>query len=306
MPRSGAGIYTLPPSNPVIPFTTIATAWANPTLQDIAEALTDSLSRTGLGGMLVPFKIADGTLPAPGLAFSNETGLGIRRVAAGVMSFVNSGDDILSILTDRVSSPMRMDIFNYLTHNAAGYTRWLQTNDLGTLVFWPSDTVDADDFNPAKGISFDPDGNVEIKGNLSVDGIVSGVFDLQGGSVADDIIVTNTVQSNIFTGNYITVLQNIITAKVEADPAIIDFQAGQSWLASLSAPLTITSITGLAAGNIGRITFTGTTNAITWPADVKWPGPSYTQPSLSAGPLDIAVVVLEYDGTNYLANASIY
>lgn len=305
MPRDGSGIYHLPPSNPVIPFTTIATAWANPTMTDIADALTDSLSRTGLGGMLVPFKIADGTLPAPGLAFSNETGLGIRRSALGVMSFVNSGDDVMQILSDRVLSPMRTDLYNYTTFNAAGFTRWLQTNDLGSLVFWPSDTIDADDFNPAKEVRISPEGNVIIKGNLNVDGLVTGTFDL-GDSAADDLIVTNLVQSNLMEANFITALQYNITAHTDAAPSTVNFNISQSWFVPLAAPLTITDITGLEEGNIGRITFTGTTHAITWPASVKWPGPSYTQPSLSAGPLDIAIVVLEKSGSNFLANASIY
>jgi hypothetical protein len=273
---------------------------------DIADALTDSLSRTGLGGMLVPFKVADGTLPAPGFAFSNETGLGIRRVAAGVMSFVNSGDDVLQILTDRMLSPMRADFSDVgLTVNHPGNEKWRIYNELGVLKLVPSLTPDMDDWNAAAEITIDALGNIVVSGNLQVDGTVTGNFDL-GDSIATDIVVTNTVQATQFTGDFITVLQYIINANSAADPTVINFQVSQSWLASLSAPLTITSITGLEPGNIGRITFTGTGNAVTWPASVKWPGPTFTQPNLAAGPLDIAIVVLEYDGTNYLANASAY
>jgi len=51
MSRDSFGNYYLPAGNPVVAGTTIATAWANPTLADVGTALTDSLSRSGKGGM---------------------------------------------------------------------------------------------------------------------------------------------------------------------------------------------------------------------------------------------------------------
>jgi hypothetical protein len=48
MPRDGAGNYGLPSGNPVVTNTIISSGgWANPTLSDIATALTQSLSRDG-------------------------------------------------------------------------------------------------------------------------------------------------------------------------------------------------------------------------------------------------------------------
>ena len=47
MPRNGAGTYILPAGNPVVSGTTITTAWANPTMSDVATALTQSLARDG-------------------------------------------------------------------------------------------------------------------------------------------------------------------------------------------------------------------------------------------------------------------
>jgi hypothetical protein len=47
MPRNGSGTYNLPLGNPVISLTPISTAWANPTFTDIAQALSQSLSRDG-------------------------------------------------------------------------------------------------------------------------------------------------------------------------------------------------------------------------------------------------------------------
>lgn len=55
MPRDSGGTYTLPAGNPVIPTTTISTDWANTTLQDIAAALSSSLS---VDGSVTPAKLS--------------------------------------------------------------------------------------------------------------------------------------------------------------------------------------------------------------------------------------------------------
>lgn len=53
MPRNGSGTYTAPANsaNPAVPFTTISSASHNAVLTDLIAALTDSLSRSGSGGM---------------------------------------------------------------------------------------------------------------------------------------------------------------------------------------------------------------------------------------------------------------
>jgi len=49
MPRNASGTYTLPPSNPVVTQTPISSGgWANPTMTDLANALTDSISKNGV------------------------------------------------------------------------------------------------------------------------------------------------------------------------------------------------------------------------------------------------------------------
>lgn len=81
MPRDDNGVYT-PPYGDVEPGTTISDVWANGTIDDIAAALTDSLSRTGQGGMQYPLTFGDGTVSAPGIAWTNETGSGLYRAGA--------------------------------------------------------------------------------------------------------------------------------------------------------------------------------------------------------------------------------
>jgi hypothetical protein len=47
MSRNGTGTYVLPTGNPVVANTTITSTWANNTLNDIANALTQSLASDG-------------------------------------------------------------------------------------------------------------------------------------------------------------------------------------------------------------------------------------------------------------------
>lgn len=82
MPRDPAGNYTLPEA-PVQPSTTIETTWANPSFDDFAIAFQDSLSRSGQGGMLVPFKNVDGNQAGPGMTWVNELGSGFFRFGTG-------------------------------------------------------------------------------------------------------------------------------------------------------------------------------------------------------------------------------
>jgi len=64
MPRNAQGVYTLPAGNPVVAGTLIETTWANPTMSDIAAALTGSLPRDGSAPMTGPLILSrDAVLP---------------------------------------------------------------------------------------------------------------------------------------------------------------------------------------------------------------------------------------------------
>jgi hypothetical protein len=90
MSRNSAGTYTLP-LPPVVAGETIEADWANGTLDDVSQALTDSLDRYGRGGMLVPFKFVDGVVAAPGMSFTNEPTSGFYREATGIVALALQG-----------------------------------------------------------------------------------------------------------------------------------------------------------------------------------------------------------------------
>ncbi len=93
MPRDSGGNYTLPAGNPVVSGTTIDATWANPTMSDLQVALTDSLSRSGDGGMLVPFLNADGTVTLPGISWINQPNMGVYRFGLDEMRVTVGGVD---------------------------------------------------------------------------------------------------------------------------------------------------------------------------------------------------------------------
>jgi hypothetical protein len=94
MPRNGSGTYTLPAGNPVVEGTDITPTWGNTTMSDIATALTDSLSRSGQGGMSAAFQFFSGTVSNPGLGFTNQPSTGIFLNANGDMRVTVAGTAI--------------------------------------------------------------------------------------------------------------------------------------------------------------------------------------------------------------------
>lgn len=81
--RSAGGTYSLPAGNPVVTGTTITTTWANSTLSDIAQGITDSLDRNGRGSMAAQLRLLDGTVSTPGIGYGNETNTGLFRNGSG-------------------------------------------------------------------------------------------------------------------------------------------------------------------------------------------------------------------------------
>jgi len=58
MPRDSQGLYTLPAGNPVSTGTLIESDWANGTMADLAQAMTDSLPRSGAAPMVGPLTLS--------------------------------------------------------------------------------------------------------------------------------------------------------------------------------------------------------------------------------------------------------
>ena len=80
MPRNSQGVYSLPPGNPVVAGTLIESDWANDTMTDLAQALTDSLPRNGSAPMT-------GLLTLSGSAPTNPTHAASKAYVDQFVSF---------------------------------------------------------------------------------------------------------------------------------------------------------------------------------------------------------------------------
>jgi hypothetical protein len=103
--RNSAGSYSLPSGNPVVGGTRITSSWANTTLGDISAELTDSLSRTGKGGMSAPLRVPNGTAGAPTLSFTNDTDAGWYLSSAGNVHLAVGATDSLRCTATGVTVP---------------------------------------------------------------------------------------------------------------------------------------------------------------------------------------------------------
>lgn len=96
--RSAGGTYTLPSSyNPVVSGQPITTTWANTTLTDVASELSDSLSRSGKGGMTAPLRTADGSAAAPAHSFTSETTSGLYRGGTSDVRLIAASGNFLQV-----------------------------------------------------------------------------------------------------------------------------------------------------------------------------------------------------------------
>ena len=144
MPRDSSGNYTLPTGNPVIVGTTITSDWANGTMTDIAAEITNSLSRTGQGGMLAPLLFADGTDVQPSITFILDPTLGFFRQSTGVMGwagvgeaagYFNSNTKQIEAISAAPVSPQDLSRKDYVDNQIAAAVAALLIKPIGALEF---------------------------------------------------------------------------------------------------------------------------------------------------------------------------
>jgi len=92
MSRNGSGQYNLPAGNPVVTGTTISSTWANTTLTDIANSLTQSIAADGQTP--VTGNIAMGNNKLTGLTQGSSTGDSVEysQLATLLVSPTITGD----------------------------------------------------------------------------------------------------------------------------------------------------------------------------------------------------------------------
>jgi len=123
MPRDITGTYSLPAGNPVVSGDVITSEWANDTLSDIADALTESYCIDGRTPLDGPLELISGSAVAPSLTYQAETSTGLYRIGAGQVAFTG-----LSNYLGRVGSALTEFLTDsFKIKNAAGSTTLLET-----------------------------------------------------------------------------------------------------------------------------------------------------------------------------------
>lgn len=207
MPRNGSGTYSLPAGNPVVPGTTIQASWANNTMDDLANEITNSLSRTGAGGMLAPFRIADGTVSAPGLAFTNETNSGLYRSGTGNAALVITGVPVIQMTASSVTVPTGK------TFNAQGGAAVTGTLSATGAVTLSSTLAVTGAITATGGVAGNVTGNVTAASGTSTfyNAVVTNGLNMSGAKIA--ALGTPTTDTDAATKAYVDSVAQGIDAK---------------------------------------------------------------------------------------------
>jgi hypothetical protein len=128
VPRDSTGVYTTPAGQPVTGGTTISATVFNALVNDLKAEMTDSLSRTGKGGMSVPLPFADGSVSAPGISFDNETNSGFYRAGSHDIRMTLNGSDVLKSTTSRTGFA-GATAGQQVSASSAGFSHTGDTND---------------------------------------------------------------------------------------------------------------------------------------------------------------------------------
>lgn len=91
MARNGAGVFAV--INPTLVAALRSSTATNSNFTDAGTAITGTLPLDGTAGMTGQFKGYDGSLAAPGMAFSADTNTGFRRSTSDEMRWVGGGTD---------------------------------------------------------------------------------------------------------------------------------------------------------------------------------------------------------------------
>lgn len=140
-------------NGPYISGTTISSAIVNARLADIESELTDSLSRSGKGGMLATLRGVDGTVAAPAYSFTSEPGTGMYRIGANDLGL------------------------------AVGGVKQLELTTTATTVVQPTTFSAAGTFNTTLGVT----GATTLSSTLGVTGILTASSNVRG---ADGLVGT--------------------------------------------------------------------------------------------------------------------
>ena len=217
MSRNASGTYTLPTGNPVVSGTDITVTWGNNTMNDIATEMTDSLSRSGKGGMLAPLTFFDGSVSVPGISWVSDANTGFYRIGADNMAMTAGG----------------VQIVDY-ANNAFTFSGTANTSTTGPIFSIFRNSASPADADLIGDLRFDGE---DSAGNKTTYASVSSQIDDVTNATEDGTLLVKTM-----TAGTLTTQLDISSALVDITPATTI--AGLTTIASLkgTGAVTITDI----------------------------------------------------------------
>jgi hypothetical protein len=202
MPRNASGTYTLPSGNPVVSGTLIDATWANNTMADLGNEVTDSLSRSGEGAMLAPLRITDGVQATPSLAFSNEPSSGLYRAGTNEWWSVAAGV--------QVQQHTSTGAVTRFAAGAVGTPSVSAFNDVNTGIWFPAADTLAVSTAGVEALRVNSSGVLSLVNNPTLSGgTANGVLFLNGSKVA------TSGSALVFTGTNLGIGNNAVNARLE-------------------------------------------------------------------------------------------
>lgn len=186
MSRNASGTYTLPQDS-VVGGTVIEANWANPTMDDIATAITDSLSRSGKGTMISSLKYFSGTVAVPGISFTDEPGSGVYYFGTKDFRFSVNGNPTLRFVDDSGSASGSQR--PVMVYNGTAFQPILKGDSSETPIFKGFTTtgeltIDAGGLDIEAGGLTVSAGGIDITGTVAVTGSLTATTINSGVTIA--------------------------------------------------------------------------------------------------------------------------
>lgn len=182
MPRDSSGNYTLPLDS-VVAGTVIDPDWANPTMADVADGITDSLSRSGKGTMSVALQYASGSSGGPGLSFTDETSSGFYYFGANDLRASVLGQPSLRFIDDSGTAVGNQR--PVMIYNGNAFQPILKGDATETPIFkgFTTNTPFGDMVVDAGGVDITAGGLTTTAGDLDITGDVTMTGDVTAATV---------------------------------------------------------------------------------------------------------------------------
>jgi len=182
MPRQANGRYTLPEGNPVVNGSIIEADWANLTMDDLAQAISDCLDTNGTNTLKAPIKLVNGTASSPALSFLADASTGIYRDANGYVAVSYKGVPVFNVTPTGICTSILPTLDQNLT--TKGYVdaqiieamNAMSDNVSQTAVQKSGDTMTGALTVPSITLGSDPTSNMQATTKKYVDSITLASF----------------------------------------------------------------------------------------------------------------------------------